>query len=177
MALSASEQEAKVRYGIRREIARRMSQDRFHALALKGEAPREAITCDFTAITDDALAAAAGWKFPWRRIMGQNRPYLRRFEWAIWQNGSLYGLCVGRASRGSDNVTIHYLERSIGNSPFKGWVGQMAVDSAEIYAKLIVRQRVRIKNPVPEALAVYEKMGFVLEKSYRGSTYCARVVP
>jgi hypothetical protein len=84
---------------------------------------------------------------------------------------------MGRASRGPDNVTIHFLERAPGTNPFQGWVGQMAADTAEIYAKLIVRQRVKIKNPVPGALAAYQKLGFVLEKTYRGSTYYARVVP
>jgi hypothetical protein len=106
MSLSPQEEEAKARYEIRREIARASSQDRFAKMGLAGEGPRALMGCDFMAITDHALAASQGWQFPWRKIMGQNRPYLRRFELALWHNGTLYGLCVGRVSRGHQIVAL-----------------------------------------------------------------------
>jgi hypothetical protein len=174
--LGATEEDAKVRYEIRREIARAATLDRFRDMAFAGEAPIEAIECDFTSITNAALDEAEGWRFPWRRIVGQNRPYLRRFELAVWHGGQLYALCVGRASRGNNNVTIHFLERFSGKNPFKGWVGQVTADAADTYAKLIERQWVKLKNPLEGAIPLYRDLGFTLAEPYRGSTYYERRV-
>jgi hypothetical protein len=131
---------------------------------------------DLTHISDRALADAAKWNFPWRRIVGQTRPYLRRFEVAFWQEGKLLGLAIGRASRGSDNVTVHYLERLQEDNPIRSYVALLVADTAENYAKLLGRQRVKLKNPTEALIKKYEILGFSLAETYRGVTYYERRV-
>lgn len=138
--------------------------------------PAEAAACGLLGIDDAAIAAAVNWRFPWRRIVGQTRPYFRRFELALWHNGNLYGLAIGRASKGPDNVTVHFLERAPGDNPFAGYFIRIAMDAADNYAKLLGRQRVKLKNPVPGAIPAYERVGFLVAEIYKGNTYWARYV-
>jgi hypothetical protein len=164
------------RYEARREEARERTQVTMYNLALNLECPIEAARMDLIAITDDALEEAAEWELPWREIFGQFRPYLRRFTVAIWFEGRLYGLGVGRASRGKTNMTVHYLERRPGEHPFVGWVSTIVLDAADNYGKILGSQRVRIKNPVPGVVRKYESLGFSLAGTYRGATYYERSV-
>jgi hypothetical protein len=166
------------RYEIHRETARHFTEEKVSFLARYDLMPREASICRLTAIDDAAIEAAAKWEdpFPWKRILGQTRPYYRRFELALWVTGNLYGLAVGRASRGPDNVTVHYLERAPTDNPFRGYFTQIVVDVADNYAKLIVRQRVKLKNPVAGVIPTYQAMNFSIAETIRGNIYYARQV-
>jgi hypothetical protein len=62
---------------------------------------------------------------------------LRRFEVAIWNGETLLALAVGKPSRGDDNVTLHFLERLVGNNPVASYVALIVADMAENYAKLL----------------------------------------
>lgn len=131
---------------------------------------------DLIHISEAAIKEAETWNFPWRRIIGQTRPYLRRFEVAFWQDGRLLALAIGRCSRGPDNVTIHYLERLGDNNPIRSYVALLVADMAENYAKLLKRQRVKLKNPGEALIKKYESLGFSLAETYRGATYYERRV-
>ncbi|KRR21926.1 hypothetical protein [Bradyrhizobium retamae] len=164
------------RYEIQREAARHFAELKAAELVKYRLMPPEAAICSLRAIDDAAIAAAASWEFQWRRIMGQTRPFFRRFEAALWCNGNLYGLVVGRASRGPDNVTVHYLERAANDNPFAGFFAQIAVDAADNYAKLIGRQRVKLKNPVAGVIPTYQAMNFSIAETIKGNIYYARQV-
>jgi hypothetical protein len=127
-------------------------------------------------ISDWALDECADWGFPWRKILGQTRPYLRRFEIAIWSDGRLLALAVGRASRGPDNVTIHFIERAPRDNPLAGFTLPIVVDAADNYAKILERQRVKVKDPKPWTIVRYENLGFSLAETYRKATYWDRRV-
>jgi hypothetical protein len=177
--MGAKEQAADInarRYEIHRESARHATEAIMGFLAPRGLMPPEAAICRLTEIDDQATAAASSWEFQWRKIMGQTRPYYRRFEVALWCKGTLYGLAVGRASRGPDNVTVHFLERASGNNPFAGYFAQIALDATDKYAKLISRQRVKLKNPVSGIIPRYEALGFSIAESIKNNTYYARKV-
>lgn len=47
---------------------------------------------------------------------------------------------------------------------------------AENYAKLLKRQRVKLKNPNEALIKKYEALGFSLAETYRGVTYYERRV-
>ena len=161
-----------------REVARERTRDTLWERILPAKLPIELYAFDFTSISDAALKEAEGWNFRWRRIVGQTRPYLRRFEVAVWKDGRLLGLAVGRASRGPDNVTIHYLERSRADNPLATHFAMIALDATDNYAKIISRQRVKLKNPAPGVIKKYQALGFSLAETYRGATYYERrVVP
>ena len=169
------------RYERLREAARALTTDMENIRAGNGEmTPNVLLGLRLTSISDAAIDAAyAQWGaaiFPWTSICGQARPYVRRFEVAIWINGSLEGLCTGRASNGPDNVTLHYIE-SRPSGLLQGYVAEIATDAAEEYAALIHRRRVKLKDPVAEKIALYEALGFRKAETYSGSRYYDRIVP
>lgn len=168
--------EAARKYEAWREEARAATQIAMYNLAMNLRAPLEAARMDLTNITPHALEKAADWELPWDEIVGQIRPYLRRFTIAIWFEGHLYGLGVGRASRGKRNVTIHYVERRADPNPFAGWVAPVIVDAAGNFGKILGSQVLRIRNPVPEVVRKYELLGFSLAETYRGATYYERKI-
>lgn len=162
------------KYEAWRDEARGRTQATMYDLAMNLECPIEAARTDLINITPHALEEAESWELPWDQIVGQFRPYLRRFTVAIWFEGRLYGLGCGRASKGKENVTIHYLERRPGENPFTGWIALMVLDAAENYGKILGSQWVRVKNPVPGVIPKYEFLGFSLAGTYRGATYYER---
>ncbi|MBO4227569.1 hypothetical protein [Bradyrhizobium neotropicale] len=164
-AIQQANDPAARRYEFHRRVARGVTGSIIAEIARQGLMPQQARTCQLLGIEDQAILAAGNWIFPWRRIMGQTRPYYRRFELALWHGGNLYGLAVGRASRGPDNVTIHFLERAGGNNPFAGYFAQIALDAADRYAKLIGRQRVKLKNPASGLIPTWD---FRLQIRYLG---------
>ena len=164
------------KYEAWREEARARTQVTMYSLALNLEAPLEAARMDLINITHHALEEAQGWELPWSEIVGQIRPYLRRFTISVWFEGSLYGLGVGKASRGKQNVTIHYIERRTDPNPFAGWISLMVLDAAENYGKILGSQVLRIRNPVPGVIKKYERLGFSLAETYRGATYYERKI-
>lgn len=171
----ASDPDAR-RYEIHREAARHFTEAKIAVLAKYKLMPVQAMMCNLRAIDDAAIRAAEGWEFPWKRIVGQIRPLYRRFEVALWHGGNLRGLAVGRASRGPDNVTVHFLERAPSDNPFAGYFAQIALDAADNYAKLLVRQRVKLKNPVEGAIPTYQALNFSIAEPIKGNIYYARQV-
>lgn len=114
--------------------------------------------------------------FEWQEVVDDFRPYLKRFEIAIWQNAKLLGMAIGRPSDGPDNVTLHFLERRWGENPLKGWIAEIATDATDNYARILGKQWVRLKNPIKEAIPKYESLGFQLAKPIGGNTYYRRQV-
>jgi hypothetical protein len=174
-----SAQKAAERYEGYRGVARETTHETLAELAATGEFPEHAFAgLRFAPIDDDAVSAAVpGWglrDFPWREIVWQARPYVRRFEVAIWRYDDLQGLCVGRASEGREHVTIHYLERRWRHNPYEGWVAQIVADIADNYGKILGSQWLRIRNPEPGAIRRYEGLGFSLAKTIMGNTYYRR---
>ena len=136
---------------------------------------------EFVPIDERALeayaATNANWQFDWLewyRHFWRNDP--DRFDIAIWQNGELCGLAAGRPSTGNDNVTIYVLERRRDCLRLKGWIAQIVTDVAEAYAKVLGKQRVKLKDPVQEAIPTYERLGFEVAESIKSIKYYARRV-
>jgi hypothetical protein len=132
-------------------------------------------------ITD---AAARSWSataqnptFPWPTLQRQFSPYIDRFEVAVWGDGQVCGLAYGRPSKGAGNVTIHFVERVGGvNNPLKGYIIPIVADTATAYAHLLGKEAVKVKDPVPEAVASYMAVGFVPAPSIGRVTYLERRV-
>jgi hypothetical protein len=115
--------------------------------------------------------------FRWDQIFQQIRTTPRRFDVAIWDGSVLCGMAAGKASRGGENVTVKWLERfAIPSAPLRGTLGLTALTAAESYAKIIERQWVMIRNPLPGAAPLYEKLGFELAPSRFGTPYYGRPV-
>ena len=93
---------------------------------------------------------------------------------ALWFEGRLYALAVGRASRRKHNVTVHFLEREYDNNPFAEFVTLVVLDVADNFGKIIGAETVRIRDPVDGMIGRYERLGFALAQTLRGSTYYER---
>lgn len=89
MSAQFSFAESARRYEAWREEARERTQVTMYNLAMNGECPIEAARMDVINITEHALKEAKDWELPWDRIVGQIRPYLRRFTASIWFEGQL----------------------------------------------------------------------------------------
>lgn len=169
--------ESAARYLGRRDAAREMTLERMYELARLDVAPTRILTgLDLREIDDEALELSQGWGFPWRKIVGQFRPYDRRFEVAVWCGRELCGLAVGRASKGKRNVTIHFIERSADQNPFAGAITLIVTECAYRYAQILGSEWLIAKNPVPEMVPTYERLFFALAGNRKGSTYYAREI-
>ncbi len=80
--------------------------------------------------------------------------YPKRFEAAIWSNGKLAGLALGRPTYGAGGLRIDFGERCPsydGNMP----VFRVTATAAFVYANLIGATEVRCMNPVNERVRRY----------------------
>lgn len=149
-------------------------------LQARGEVP-DAFTqgplC-LTTIDDAALSAwkqeRPAWQFSWEEIAWHFRPNPRRFEVAMWLGKSLCALATGTASKGRENVTVHYVERKLSDDRAKGWVAPVVTDAAEHFARALGCRIVNLKNVLPGAAPAYQALDFTLAGQHLGSTYYAR---
>jgi hypothetical protein len=130
---------------------------------------------------DDACLAEweARWTekmFDWREIDAHFKREKDRFEVAIWYGAALCGLCAGRSSNGPDNVTLHFLESWRPHNPLRGRIALLATEAADRFAKMQGKQRVKLKDPLPQAIVVYERLRFVLVEPLGRVRYYARPV-
>lgn len=113
-------------------------------------------------------AAIENWRenrlepiFPWDTLYDDFRPYIDRFEVAIWANGRICGMAIGRPSKGPNNVTIHFGERWMSdNNPIGGLFTPIVTEVANAYALVLGKEWVKIKDPVPGAIPAYVREGF-----------------
>ncbi len=167
-----------------REAVRLHTETEVITLSASGIYPPEVqLGFRLTAITPEAVdATETYWQhtvLPWRRIVGQNKPYVRRFEVAMWIGEALVGMAVGRPSRGRDNLTLQYLERDRGANAFptmKGYVADIAFTAAENYATVIGRDWLKLRGPIPQAVPLYTKLGFTTVERIDGVDFLKRRV-
>jgi hypothetical protein len=144
----------------------------FSESALKAEIKRNSayasltgVAIQFAPISDAAIRCwrddATNPIYPWDDLKSQFRPYIKRFEVAIWGNGRVCGMAIGRPSREHTNLTIHFAERWMSDSnPIKGFVAPIVADVANAYAIALGAQFLRIKDPVEGAIPAYLSLGF-----------------
>jgi hypothetical protein len=173
--------EANERYEGLRDAAREFVFEIFTSEILIGELASLAVDLRFTDINDKAIGAwlrtRQAWEFDWFKVAHHfwtNDP--DRFEIAIWKGEELCGMAIGRPSNGPDNVTLHFIERRGDHAALKGWIAQMVTDGAEAYAKLLGKQRVKLKDPSAGAIPLYVRLGFSLAEPIGQTTYYARSV-
>lgn len=116
--------------------------------------------------------------FPWDHIFDQLYTTPRRFDIAIWDGPVLCGMAAGKASRGNENVTIKWMERFANpGDPLRGWIATTVFTAADHYAKILGRQYLMLRNPLPGTEALYRSHGFSLAPSRFGVPYYQRLVP
>jgi hypothetical protein len=172
--------EAEVKYEEFREVARERALWFVHTMPVWNSDEEKSLV-RLTAIDDDCLdILESTWpdpEFNWRVIDTHfKRNDTDRFEVAIWSGEQLCGVASGRASNGPDNVTIHFVERLMQDNPLRGRIALLATETADRYAKILQKQRVKLKDPFPDAIVVYQRLRFVLAEPIGQTTYYAREV-
>jgi hypothetical protein len=115
--------------------------------------------------------------FPWDRLRHGFKNYLDRFDLAVWGNGRVCALAIGRPSQGNQNVTIHFVERWMDDkNPLAGLIIPIVTDVADAYALALGKDWVKAKDPVLGAIAAYERVGFAKGANLGQTQYWERRV-
>lgn len=174
-------QDAHSRYQGYRDAAFDLTWNQLHQAVPKG--------CDLRVMPIDP-AALSFWQairhfgavhesggFPWDEIFRQVRSTPRRFDVAIWDGDILCGMAVGMASRGKHNVTVRWVERfKTHDDKLAGYVALIALTAADHYARVLEKQVLRIKDPLPGTEGLYQALGFALVPTCKSTIYYERPV-
>lgn len=102
-------------------------------------------------------------------LAGDRAPHLEGpagFPLAIWSGGQLCGLMVGRPSKRRRSgyrhtLSLHFLEANPDRGhPPRGHVAAVALNAAEAYARALQVSRVRLVDPLPGVVRIYERLGY-----------------
>jgi hypothetical protein len=95
-----------------------------------------------------------------------NRKYRKRLiSIAIWANNELCGLALCRISRGSEVISMCYIEGSPnGQHPLRGYVFQIIEMICLEYAVIKKSKTIRIEEPIDSLMDFYKLQGYLLNK-------------
>lgn len=114
-------------------------------------------------------------EWDWHLLAGG---YLRdpdSFHIAVWSDARLCGLGVGKPNRTHNSLSIHFLEGNPDPThPLKGNTALAIVAGADAYARSLEAVTLRLKDPDPELIPFFERLGFNLAAPERGVQYCSR---
>lgn len=125
-------------------------------------------------------SGSGGWD--WRILTDRVRADAAAFKAALWSQGVLCGLALGRpsnrAARGTRNrLSMHYLEGNPDSRhPLKGAVSMILLNAAQVYAGALGASSIRLVDPLPGALHVYLELGFEVERTADGMVYCVKEI-
>jgi hypothetical protein len=118
-----------------------------------------------------------GWDWVFKNkffCRGDNK-YL--FDMAIWEDQTiLAGLVLGKLSK--KTLSIYYLEANPNpQHGLKGLILPIIFQAALEYAKLSNRKLIRLIDPVPSLIPVYQQYGFhYQEKTLFGTPFCEKKI-
>jgi hypothetical protein len=114
--------------------------------------------------------------WPWPEIYEHyRRNYPERFEAALWSGNTLCGLAIGRLNNARDTVTLYFMEGCPDvTHPLKGTVHKAVLEAIFAFGVAAQATRIRINDPMPGAIPLYEGLGFSLVEPLGKSAYCER---
>ena len=92
-----------------------------------------------------------------------------RLELAVWQDGELCGLMIGRTSKRKTIVYVLGIEGAPYSHPLKGYIIPLALEVAEAYAVAVGAKELRLDKPAAILVARYEKLGYTFRSTFFGS--------
>lgn len=140
-------------------------------LSAKQLLPDELQSIELRPIGKEELIAHLEWvssphTFDWALIATYKFRKHHSFDFAIWHNDVLCGLCCA-SSEYADDVDIEYLQ---GNSdpghPLKGEIIPTAVTVLRAYAAVLDANNIVVQNALEGAVQAYRRAGFTGDKSY-----------
>ncbi|EEU9561226.1 hypothetical protein FXI36_24390 [Escherichia coli] len=106
----------------------------------------------------------------WQQMVNKRSKSCKKLDIAIWGDGILCGLSVGKISRGNRTVRLDYLEAHPSAHPLERRVTMIIVAVALLVAKKIGAKHVAVFNPVKDkeekVLKHYLSYGFRRQQLY-----------
>jgi hypothetical protein len=119
-----------------------------------------------------------GWN--WDRLLRRAWRRPSAFHVAIWSGEHLCGLAVGRASKRRKagirhTISVHFIESAHDDQhPLRHTIATLAIAAAETYARLLGTARIRLIEPLPGVIPLYERLGFTVALKAGQPVYCER---
>ncbi|WP_043250044.1 hypothetical protein [Pseudomonas knackmussii] len=126
----------------------------------------DVVQVHFTPITRDAIDASMSWGdhaslYPWEEVPSWKDSDLRGFDLAIWFGPQLCGLCYATPRRSTIRIKVILLEgRPDHSHPLRGFIASFSMVALDKYARIIGCTKIEIQDPAPEAVALYQELGF-----------------
>lgn len=151
-------------------------------------APYLYVPLDLTGIDQRALDA---WEAQWVPAASPGQPWstwnwkteaknwykcIDRFEVAIWSEGCLCGLAIGKPSDRRNNLSVYLMQGCpIEDHPLKGKILGIVLDVAEAYGTALSCRELRLVQPLRGMLPYYRKLDFRLVRCGKNALpYCVR---
>jgi hypothetical protein len=116
--------------------------------------------------------------FEWGRIAARYRHQPRNFQAALWADGILCGLAVGRVQRDHSRMSLDYMARKQNApNPLAGQVTGIVAAAAIYYCAALEIPLLEIANPAPGLEKRYREAGFTLAYKRGPTRYLARTLP
>lgn len=123
----------------------------------------------------------SGWGgWDWEPLLRRAWRHPSAFHLAIWSGKILCGLAVGRVSdrdrSGRRNaVSIDFIESAHDpRHPLRGAIASLVIDAANTYGRALQASHVRLVEPLPGVLSMYERLGFGTVWQQGRALYCER---
>lgn len=166
--------DAEQRYRDLRRLALDDAQER---LAASG------ISAELRPIDASALEAFGTWRnrrvaWPWPDMAGDwRRNHPDRFEVAVWRNGVLCGLALGKPAPSRSHLSLHYMEGDPDpGHPLQGQVTAATFAAASSYAIALPAKELHLVEPFPALVPRYcgPPFHFELVQPKGRKPYCRR---
>ncbi len=141
------------------------------------------IEANLHGIDAEALGAFANWSdrrvsWPWQDMAAEwRRDVPERFELAVWRDGILCGLALGRPSRGPSHIALYYVEGNTDPAhPLRRKLVSATLAALRAYAIALGKAELRLVDPLPALIPVYcsPALGFELVTPRKEAPYCGR---
>lgn len=121
-------------------------------------------------ITAEALDASLLWGdsatlYPWEDVAAWKDSDPRGFDLAIWFGPELCGLCYASPRQSSIRIKVILLEGKPDEShPLRGLIAAFSLVAIDKYARMIGCAKIEVQDPNPEAVQLYQKLGFAYDQ-------------
>lgn len=106
-------------------------------------------------------------EWDWQKLVSKRAKTCKRFDIAVWGEGILCGLSVGKISRGKKTIRMDYLQACPVSHPLEKRIAMIVVAVALSVGKKVGAQHVAIFNPVNDkVINHYASLGFARKTIY-----------
>jgi len=121
----------------------------------------------------NAKAGTVGHDWDWRQEYTDHKRFPNRFGAAVWSDGTLCGLGIGKPSNSNSFLCVNLLQGSpVIDHPLKGAIRHIIIHAAISYADHLKIKELRLNRPDPGVMGLYQKMKFELAEPASKPPYC-----